>query len=130
MVSVIFLCGRSSKNHVRGGPDATLETSTKPQGNHLRRGPCVMSPLLIARLTGERVASCADHGKLRTSSCLALPKLTEVVEPLEGDFSILADIDEVDVGISHVAEPFTDVFVYLISEEVIYLVTPLILVQN
>ncbi len=65
-----------------------------------------MSPLLIARLIRERIASCANPGKLRTSSCLSLPKLTAVVEPVEGDFSILADLDEVAVGISHVAAPF------------------------
>jgi hypothetical protein len=36
----------------------------------------------------------------------ALPKLTAVIEPVERDFSILADLDEVAVGISHVAAPF------------------------
>jgi hypothetical protein len=33
-------------------------------------------------------------------------QLTAVVEPVEGDFSILADLDEVAVGITHVAAPF------------------------
>ena len=35
-----------------------------------------------------------------------LAKLTVVVEPVEGDFSILADLDEVAVGVTHVAAPF------------------------
>jgi hypothetical protein len=70
-----------------------------------------MSPLLIARLTSERIASCADPRKFRTSSCLSLAKLTAVVEPVEGDFGILADLDEVAVGITHVAAPFPAVIV-------------------
>ena len=49
--------------------------------------------------------------ELRTSSCLSLAKLTAVVEPVEGDFSILADLDEVAVGITHVAAPFPAVIV-------------------
>jgi hypothetical protein len=38
-------------------------------------------------------------------------KLTAVVEPVEGDFGILADLDEVAVGITHVATPFPAVIV-------------------
>jgi hypothetical protein len=37
---------------------------------------------------------------------LSLAKLTAIVEPVERDFSILADLDEVAVGITHVASPF------------------------
>jgi len=73
--------------------------------------PLRISPLLIARLTRERIASCAEPRKLRTSSCLSLAKLTAVVEPVEGDFSILADLDEVAVGITHIAAPFPVVIV-------------------
>jgi hypothetical protein len=49
--------------------------------------------------------------KLRTSCCLSLAKLTAVVESVEGDFSVLADLDEVAVGITHVAAPFPAVIV-------------------
>jgi hypothetical protein len=66
---------------------------------------------LDAHLTGERIASCAETRNLRTSSCLSLAKLTAVVEPVDGDFSILADLDEVAVGITHVAAPFPAVIV-------------------
>jgi hypothetical protein len=45
------------------------------------------------------------------SSCLSLAKLTGVVEPIEGDFSILADLDELVVRITHVAAPFPAVIV-------------------
>jgi hypothetical protein len=38
-------------------------------------------------------------------------KLTVVVEPVEGDLSILADLDEITVGITHVAAPFPAVVV-------------------
>jgi hypothetical protein len=70
-----------------------------------------MSPLLIALLIRKRIASCADPEKLRTSSCLSFPKLSAVAEPVEGDFSVLADFDEVAVGVSHVATPFPAVIV-------------------
>jgi hypothetical protein len=49
--------------------------------------------------------------KLRTSCNLSLAKLTAVVEPVEGDFSILADLDEVAVGFTHIAAPFPAVIV-------------------
>jgi len=51
--------------------------------------------------------------KLRTSCCLSLAKLSAVVEPVEGDFSILADLDDVAVGITHVAAPFPAVIVLM-----------------
>jgi len=41
----------------------------------------------------------------------SLAKLTVFVEPVEGDFSILADLDEVAVGITHLAAPFPAVIV-------------------
>jgi hypothetical protein len=47
----------------------------------------------------------------RTFCCLSLLKLTVVIEPVEGDFSILADLDEVAVGITHVAAPFPAVII-------------------
>ncbi len=105
MVSVIFLCGRSSKNLVRGGADATLETPTRARRRSFASRSMRMSPLLIALLTRKRIASCADPWKLRTSPCSSLAKLTAVIEPVEGDFSVLADLDEVAVGITHVAAP-------------------------
>ena len=41
------------------------------------------------------------------SLCGRSSKLTAVVvEPVEGDFNILADLDEIAVGITHVAAPF------------------------
>jgi hypothetical protein len=88
MVSVIFLCGQSSKNLVRDGPDATLDTPTRARVRSFASWSLRISPLLIARLTRERIASCADPGKLRTSSCLSLPKLTAVIEPVDRNFSI------------------------------------------
>jgi hypothetical protein len=51
--------------------------------------------------------------KLRTSCCLSLAKLTAVVGSVEGDFSVLADLDEVAVGITHVAAPFPAVIVLM-----------------
>ena len=45
------------------------------------------------------------------TSCLSLAKLTMVVKPVEGDFGILADLDEVAIGITHVAAPFPAVIV-------------------
>jgi|SRR5580692_9995215 hypothetical protein len=59
-----------------------------------------ISALLIARRTRERIASRAEPRKFRTSSGLSFAKLTAVVEPVEGDFSVLADLDEVAVGIA------------------------------
>ena len=38
-------------------------------------------------------------------------KLTVVVEPVEGDLSILADLDEITVRVAHVATPFPAVIV-------------------
>ena len=51
--------------------------------------------------------------KLRTSCCLSLAKLTAVVEPVEGDSSIFADLGGVTVGITHVAAPFPAVIVLI-----------------
>ena len=42
---------------------------------------------------------------------IALAKLTAVVEPVEGDFSTLAHLDEAAVGVTHVAAPFPAVIV-------------------
>jgi hypothetical protein len=36
--------------------------------------------------------------KPRTSRCISLAKLTAVGEPVEGDFTTLAELDEVAVG--------------------------------
>jgi len=65
------------------GPDATLKTPTRAEGDHLRL---------------ERIASCALGGASNFRR-LSLAKLTAVVEAVEGDFSILADLDEVAVGL-------------------------------
>src|SRR5271169_2063221 len=111
MVSVVSLRGRPSKNLVRSGRDARMEAPTRARRRSFASRSLRISPLLIARLTRERIASCAEPRKLRTSSCLPLAKLTAVVEPVEGDFSILADLDEVAVGITHVAAPFPAVIV-------------------
>src|SRR5580704_7436261 len=107
MVSVVSSGGWSRKSLVRSG----LETRTRPEGNHLPRGPLRISPLFIACLTRERIAARAKPRKFRTSSGLSLAKLAAVVEPVEGDFSVLADLDEVAVGITHVAAPFPAVIV-------------------
>ena len=61
--------------------------------------------------TAEESPLFFSEGHIRTSSCLSLAKLTAVVEPVEGDLSILADLDEVAVGITHVAAPFPAVIV-------------------
>src|SRR5208282_5948948 len=111
MVSVIFLCARSSKSLVRGGPDATSETPTGARRRLFASRSLSISPPLIARLTRERIASCGDPGKVRTSSCLSPAKLTAVLEPVEGDLSLLADLDEVAVGVTQVATPFPAVIV-------------------
>jgi hypothetical protein len=101
---------RSTFGNVRSGPDATLKRRQEPEGDHLRRGPCVY----VAAL------NCAPYqaanrfmrwAKLRTSCCLSLAELTAVLEPVEGYFSTLADRDEVAVGITHVAAPFPAVIV-------------------
>ena len=47
----------------------------------------------MVSVRGERVASCV------------------ILEPSEGDFGVLADFDEVAVGITHVAAPFPAVIV-------------------
>src|ERR1700730_4048344 len=39
-------------------------------------------------------------------ACLSPAKLTVAVEPVESELSILAYLDEVAIGISHVAAPF------------------------
>jgi hypothetical protein len=74
--------------------------------------PAYIQPLLIARLTRERIAFIR-RANLRTSCCLSLAKLTAVVESVEGDFSVSADLDEVAVGITHVAAPFPAVIVLM-----------------
>jgi len=43
--------------------------------------------------------------------CRRSSNLTVLIEPVEGDLSILADLDEVAVGITHVAAPFPAVIV-------------------
>src|ERR1700683_422708 len=104
MVSIVSLCGRNSKNLVSSGPNATFGT---PEGDHLRRGPGVGSR------SWSRASPEANRfmWKLRTSSCLSLAKLTVDVEPVDGDFGILAALDDVAVGITHVAAPFPAVIV-------------------
>ena len=47
----------------------------------------------MVSVTGERVPSCV------------------ILEPMEGDFGVLADLDEIAVGIAHVAAPFPAVIV-------------------
>jgi hypothetical protein len=47
----------------------------------------------------------------RLDDGIGCAKLTVVVEPVEGDLSILADLDEVAVGITHVAAPFPAVII-------------------
>jgi hypothetical protein len=110
MVSVVSLCGavleKPSKKRTRC---PRWKRRQEPEGDHLRRGPCI-SALLIARITREQIASCAEPRKLRTFSSLSLAKLP-AVEPVEGDFGILADLDKVAVGITHVAAPFPPVIV-------------------
>jgi hypothetical protein len=53
----------------------------------------------------------AEAWALNNQTMVSVAKLTVVVEPVEGDFSILADLDEVAVGITHVAAPFPAVIV-------------------
>jgi hypothetical protein len=76
---------------------------------------CVGAPLsiaaLVARLTRERVSSCAEPRSRRGSSGSSLAKFTVMVEPVESELSILADLNEVAVGIAHVAAPFPAVIV-------------------
>ena len=62
--------------------------------------------LSIARLTRERIASCASVGSFERPLVLSLAKSAVFVEPVEGELSILADLDEVVVGITHVTAPF------------------------
>jgi hypothetical protein len=76
---------------------------------------CVEVPAYIAALDCAphqgRIASCADPGSFERPHCLSLAKLAAVVEVVEGDFSKLADLDEVAVGITHIAAPFPAVIV-------------------
>jgi hypothetical protein len=48
-----------------------------------------------------------------------------VVEPVEGDFSILADLDEVAVGITHVAAPLPTVIIERFGKKERAFVAPL-----
>jgi hypothetical protein len=50
-------------------------------------------------------------GALNNQTMVSLAKLTVVVEPVGGDLSILAELDEVAVGITHVAAPLPAVMV-------------------
>jgi hypothetical protein len=66
--------------------------------------------------SSQSVAGDHDHANSQTISrgtniLLSLAKLTVVIEPLEGDFGILANLDEVAVGITHVAAPFPAVWI-------------------
>src|SRR5208282_348453 len=54
-----------------------------------------------------------------------LAKLTAVIETVEGDFSILAHLDEVAVGITHVAAPFPAVIVQWLGKKERSFVAPL-----
>jgi hypothetical protein len=67
--------------------------------------PLVDFPTALRRLSGTR------------SGCLSLAKLAAVVEPVEGDLSILADLNEGAVGITHVAAPFPAVIVKWLDEK-------------
>jgi hypothetical protein len=55
----------------------------------------------------------------------SLAKLAVVVEPVDGDLSVLADLDEVAVGITHVAAPFPAVIVEWLGEKERSFVAPL-----
>jgi len=57
-------------------------------------------------------------------SCLSLAKLATVVEPVEGNFSVLADLDEIAVGITHVAAPFPAVIVQWLGKKERSIVAP------
>jgi hypothetical protein len=66
--------------------------------------------------TDGHVISRRDDGGLqmnwkRLVQFVLFAKLTVVVEPVESHLSILADLDEVAVGITHVAAPFPAVIV-------------------
>ena len=50
---------------------------------------------LIRRMASAEDPACQEH-----------KQLTVAVEPVEGELSILADLDEIAVGITHVAAPF------------------------
>jgi hypothetical protein len=52
-------------------------------------------------------------------------KLTGIFETIEGHLSILADLDEVAVGITHVAAPFPAVIVHRLGKKERSLVAPL-----
>ena len=47
--------------------------------------------------------------KLRTSPRMSTATLTVVVEPVDGELSVLTDLNDVAVGITHVAAPFPPV---------------------
>ena len=48
----------------------------------------------------------SEPAKFWPSSGAALAKLIVAVEPVDGHLSILADLDDVAVGVTHVAAPF------------------------
>jgi hypothetical protein len=96
-------CTKRARRHA-----ATFDQSPREIS---RVGVRALSPLLVVRLIRERVPSCASLGSLEGYFCASLAQFTVMVEPVESELSILADLNEVAVGIAHVAAPFPAVIV-------------------
>jgi hypothetical protein len=111
MVSVITLCGRFAKNLVRSGPDATLEPPTRVRGRSVESGSLCNRHSWLRASPGSESLHALSLGSLEFYSCSSLAKFTVMVEPVESELTILADLNEVAVGIAHVAAPFPAVIV-------------------
>jgi hypothetical protein len=69
-------------------------------------------------------APCAGRS-FRSPRSLSLAELTVVLEPVEGDFGILANLDEIAVRIAHVAAPLPAVIVLWLRQKEGSFVPPL-----
>jgi hypothetical protein len=66
---------------------------------------------------GQARAGCPFIADQYQETRLSVGKLTGVFETIESHLSILADLDEVAVGITHVAAPFSAVIVHRLGKK-------------
>ena len=91
---------------------ANVRVSPYPAGGPSDASEGPLRFVLRGSVVGEPVRSSKPipaARKVRTSSRMSTATLTVVVEPVDGELSVLTDLNDVAVGITHVAAPFPPV---------------------
>jgi hypothetical protein len=87
-------------------------SNSKPSAIVLHGIPCIGGLYISFDSNGEIGSlKVRRNSPFERPHRLSLAKLSVLVEPVEGNFCILADLDEVAVWIMHVAAPFPSVIV-------------------